>query len=95
MPPLHTVAVIFAQFVLLAIAFIQLAMLVRAVLSLFGADEESTLGIFLATVTEPIILPARLLLSRIRALDGFPLDFSFILTYVFLTLIAGALPAIV
>lgn len=92
---MHTVAVIFAQFVLLALAFIQLAMLARAILSLFVADEESALGLFLAAVTEPIILPARLLLSRVRALDGIPFDFSFILTYVLLTLISGALPAIV
>ena len=92
---MHTVIVIFAQFVLLAISAIQLAMLVRAILSLFGMGEDGALGVFLAAVTEPIILPARLLLSRIRALDGLPIDFSFILTYVVLTLIAGALPAIV
>ena len=91
---MHTVTVIFAQFVLLSLAFIQLAMLARAILSLFGLDEESGLGYFLAIVTEPIILPARILLSRIRALDGIPIDFSFILTYILLTVIAGALPAV-
>ena len=91
---MHTFAVIFSQFVLLLIGFLQLAMLARAILSLVGIDEESGIGAFLATVTEPVILPARLLFSRISALDGLPIDFSFIVTYLLLSLIAGALPAI-
>ena len=93
-PPLHTAVVIFAQFVLLLIGFLQLAMLVRAILSLVGLDEESGIGAFLAAVTEPVILPARLIFSRIGALDGLPIDFSFIATYILLSLIAGALPVI-
>ena len=91
---MHTVTVIIANFVLIALGFIQLAMLVRAILSLLGFDESGTLGAFLALVTEPVILPARILLSRVQALDGFPLDFSFLLTYFLLTLISGALPAV-
>lgn len=92
---MHTVAVIISQFVLLAIGFLQLAMLVRAILSLIGLEEESGIGIFLVAVTEPIILPARLLLSRISALDRLPIDLSFIVTYLLLSLIGGALPVIV
>ena len=91
---MHTAAIIISRFLLLAIGFLQLAMFVRAILSLFGVDEESGLGAFLAAVTEPVILPARLLLSRIRALDGLPIDLSFIVTYLLLSLIAGALPVI-
>ena len=91
---MHTVAVIISQLVLLALGFLQLAMLARAILSLFGVDEESGIGLFLAAVTEPIILPARLLLSRIEALQRLPIDFSFIVTYLLLRLITRLLPTV-
>ena len=91
---MEIIAIILSRTVLLALAAVQLAMLVRALMSLFGFDEESVLGTFLMLLTEPVILPARLLLSRIRALEGLPIDLSFLTTYLLLSLLTYSLPII-
>ena len=91
---METVAIILSRFVLLALGTIQIAMFVRMIMSLFGFDEEGGLGTFLAFLTEPVILPVRILLSRIRALEGLPIDLSFMLTYILISFITYSLPII-
>ncbi len=66
-------------------------LLVRAILGFF-ADESSKFLIFSCIVTEPIIYPVRVLLSRIPALDDLPIDISFMVTYLILILVQAALP---
>lgn len=91
---METVAIILSRFILLAIGAVQLAMFLRMILSLLGMDEEGGLGAFLLLLTEPIILPVRLILGRIRALEGVPLDLSFIVTYLLLSLLSYSLPIV-
>ncbi len=73
------------------ISIMVLLLLVRAVLSFF-ASEESRLLIFSCIVTEPVIYPVRVLLSHIPALEDFPIDISFMVTYLILILVQSALP---
>lgn len=58
----------------------------------FFASEDSKLHIFCAIVTEPVVYPVRVLLSRIPALEGFPIDMTYMATYLILIIIQSALP---
>jgi uncharacterized protein YggT (Ycf19 family) len=90
---MQTALLLLARTVLAALAAIELCMLLRAILSLF-ADPESTLLSFCYAVTEPVILPFRVMLSRFESLDSIPLDIPFLVTYVVLALVGGLLPAV-
>lgn len=85
---------VIARTVQLLLGFLELAMFLRAILSWFVTDEENRLMIFLYAVTEPIILPIRVLCSKIRALDESPLDVPFFITMLLLTLLNGLLPVL-
>ena len=67
-------------------------LLLGRVLIGFFADEESSLYSFCYAVTEPVVSPVRNLLARIPALDGFPIDFSFMATCLIISIVQMALP---
>lgn len=71
----------------LLISGIELLMLIRALLSWFPIDEDSTLLRFLYAVTEPVIFPVRALLARLGWFQDFPLDVSFFLTFLLLSVL--------
>ena len=73
------------------------AMLLRAILSWFDTGRGgfiSALTGILTMVTEPIILPVRFLLSRIPAASNLPIDLSFFITFILLSLLQVFLPAL-
>ena len=69
------------------------AMLFRSLRAIFtmGA-EENGLDIFLIAVTEPAILPARILMGEAAA--EFPLDLPYTVTYFALILLKNMLPSV-
>ena len=75
-----------------AIGALQMAMFARAILSWFpgvgGRFEE-----FLYTITEPFIEPVRMLLDRFESIAGLPIDISFLVTFILLSLIQSMLGA--
>ena len=71
----------------LLLGFLELMMLVRAVMSWFPIDEENAILRFAYTVTEPFIYPVRLLLERIPAFREMPIDISFFVTFLLLSLV--------
>lgn len=73
------------------LSLLQLAMLVRALMSWIPSLRGSMLDNILYQITEPIILPFRQLLSRIPALQGFPLDLSFLAAYIALSVLINLL----
>ena len=75
-----------------ALGALQILMLVRAVMSWFMPDEDNRLYLFVVSVTEPVIFPVRALLERIPAIAELPLDLSFMVTYLLLSLIQSLLP---
>ena len=81
---------ILVQFISYAIEIITLAMLIRAVISWFY-DGDGAFVRLLYFITEPIIMPIRLLLVKMNWLQQSPLDFAYLLTYVVLFLIRFAL----
>lgn len=64
---------------------IQLAMLLRAVLSWFPLENRFI--DFLHNVTEPFIYPIRRLFERFGWFQGMPIDISFMVSYILLSII--------
>ena len=69
-----------------ALMLIQTAMLIRAVLSWFMLDGNRFVD-FLHAVTEPFVYPIRRLLQKMNWLQGTPIDFSFMLTYLIISVL--------
>ena len=71
----------------LLITCIEFVMVLRALLSWFPIDEDSALLRFLYAVTEPVLFPVRALLARLGWFQDFPLDVSFFLTFILLSVL--------
>ena len=84
-----TMEIIFALTVLtirFILSAVTLAMFVRAVLSFFPI-EEGAIHSFLALITEPFILPIRILFDKLNIATGIPLDIPFFVSYLLLTIL--------
>jgi len=73
---------------LILIQFLSWMMMLRAILSWFPINPDNPVVRFLRFVTEPIIAPFRSLLSRSGLFSNLPLDFSFIIAFIVLQLLA-------
>ena len=73
-----------------AIGALQMAMFARAVLS-WLPDVAGRLEDFLITITEPFIEPVRALLDRSETIRGLPIDISFLVTFILLSMIQSML----
>ena len=76
---------IVANVVIIFLSVLELAMLLRAILSMFMVD-----GIIIAVLiafTEPFILPIRLLFKKLNLFQGSPLDFSGLVAMVLISVI--------
>ena len=71
----------------LLLSAVTLAMFIRAILSFFPI-EEGAVHSFLALITEPLILPVRILFDKLGFDIGIPLDIPFFVTYLILTIIS-------
>ncbi len=71
----------------LLINFLQIMMFIRGILSFFPVNEDSGVPRFVFAVTEPIIMPVRLLLSHFPAFSNLPIDLSFSITFLLLFLL--------
>ncbi len=74
------------------IMVLQILFLVRAICSLFFMEGDNAFMRFLYVATEPVIYPFRKLLERSEKLRDFPLDLSFLMAVVALSLIQALLP---
>ncbi len=59
---------------------LQSAMLLRAILSWIPGADDNILSDFIYTVTEPVIVPIRLLFEKLGLFDDSPFDVSFFFT---------------
>lgn len=67
------------------------AMFVRAILSWFPSGSEGVLDNFVFTLTEPFIVPVRALLERIEWVRNAPVDISFFITFLIISLLFDAI----
>ncbi|MBP5231160.1 MAG: YggT family protein [Clostridia bacterium] len=71
--------------VLILIEVMGYLILARVIMSML-ASEESRIYLFCCAVTEPVVAPVRALLFKIPAMENSPIDFSFMATYLLLTI---------
>ncbi len=89
-----TILYILAKSVAIYLNLATYAMLGRVLLQFFANPEESRLYALLFMVTEPLILPFRLLLAKFNIGQNSPLDISFITACFGISLIRMFLPVI-
>ena len=75
----------------LMLNMVMLAMTLRAILSLFAVAPENKLYAISYMISEPIIVPVRFLFYKLNLFQSIPLDISFLVTYLLLSIIDGAL----
>ena len=75
---------------ILLLSFVQIAMLIRAILSWFPIDNRFV--DFVCTMTEPFIYPMRRLFEKMGWFQGLPVDVSFMASYLLITVILILLP---
>lgn len=73
------------------IELISLLLLIRAILSWFAGFGGGRLYDLLCSVTEPFLMPYRLLFDRLGIGQGFPIDLSYLATVLTLQLFASLL----
>ena len=73
------------------LSVLQLAMLVRAILSWFPMEPNKFTD-FLFGITEPIIYPYRALFNRLNWFQNLPIDIAFMAAYITLFIIGILLP---
>ena len=71
------------------LSVMQVAMLIRAVLSWFPQAADSAFGDLIATVTEPVVAPIRALADRFGWFRNSPIDYSFMIAYLLLFVLQG------
>ena len=82
--------VVLKMIVLTGINMLDVAMLARAILSWFPA-EDSKLSEILFKITEPIIYPFRRLYHRMNWFQQMPIDMAFLSAMIMLSLLSFAL----
>lgn len=78
------------------LGFFRLVLCVSAIMSWFPIfDEDNVIVDLIDRICEPILYPARLLVDRSGFLASLPIDVSYIITYIALSVIGAVLPVIV
>lgn len=81
---------IIKNIVIILLTVVQFAMLARAILSWFPIDNKFV--DFLHAITEPFIVPVRLLFEKMNWFTGLPIDVSFFVTYLIISIVLIFLP---
>lgn len=77
------------------IGLVNTALFLRAILSWFMREWDNKFMQALCTLTEPVLMPMRKLLSRFEFVRSFPIDLSFIATWLALDIIQVVLSSII
>ena len=80
---------VFAGTVQTLLLVLEICMLLRAILSWFPIRDDNPILAFVAMVTEPIIVPVRALFERLGWFQNSPIDVSFFVAYLLLTILGA------
>lgn len=73
----------------LALLFaLELCMLIRAILSWFPIKDDNPILLFVTMVTEPIVAPIRALFDHFGWFRNIPIDISFFVAYILLSIVS-------
>ena len=70
---------------------LEIAMLLRAILSWFPISEDNPFVLFVTMLTEPIVAPIRALFERMNWFQNIPIDISFFVAYLLLSVVSTVL----
>ena len=70
---------------------LEIAMLLRAILSWFPISEDNPFVLFVTMLTEPIVAPIRALFERMNWFQNIPIDVSFFVAYLLLSVVSTVL----
>ena len=82
-----TVFTVITDVVVLLLLGVQIAMMLRAILSWFFMDSNKFVD-FLYAITEPFIVPIRLLFEKLGWFQNLPIDVSFMVSYLLLSVLS-------
>ena len=82
---------IFARTAIALLAAVELCMLIRAILSWFPIKDDNPILLFVTMITEPVVAPIRALLEKLGWFRNIPIDISFIVAYILLSIVSTAL----
>ena len=85
-----TILTVVTDIVVLLLLGVQIAMMLRAILSWFPIDSNKFVD-FLYVITEPFIVPIRLLFEKLGWFQNLPIDISFMVSYLLLSLLSFVL----
>jgi len=88
---LDTVSFVVSTVCFYLLEFLQLSMLLRAVLSWLPLSDDNKLEAFVYSITEPIIYPIRALFDKFEGLRNFPLDIPFFVAFIILSTLSTIL----
>ena len=66
---------------------LEICMLLRAILSWFPIREDNPILLFVTMMTEPLVAPIRALFERLGWFQNLPIDISFFVAYLLLTML--------
>ncbi|MBO5327137.1 MAG: YggT family protein [Clostridia bacterium] len=70
---------------------LEIAMLLRAILSWFPISEDNPFVLFVTMLTESIVAPIRALFERMNWFQNIPIDISFFVAYLLLSVVSTVL----
>ncbi|MBR7116675.1 MAG: YggT family protein [Clostridia bacterium] len=91
---METVLYIIAKVVEIFLSLMSFAMLMRVLLQFFVDITENKLYSLCVVLTEPIVIPFRLLFAKFNIAENSPLDVPFMVAYLALTGLTMFLPII-
>lgn len=91
---METVFYILAKIVQIFLSVISFAMLMRVLLQFFVDIQKNKLYAISVALTEPIVVPFRVLFAKLNIAQNTPLDLPFMVAYLAVWLVSAFLPLI-
>lgn len=91
---IYIVGFLFTETIRALLMAVLSAMYLRMILSFFDFGEESNILLFTCAVTEPFIVPVRIIVERFESVASMPIDISFCISFIILSMLRTFLPAL-
>lgn len=91
---MDTAVLLFKNIIFVLLEVLQFAFLLRAIMSWFDRGEPGMISSFLIFVTEPVIMPIRMLFDRKKLFQNSMIDIPFFISFMLLMFIQTFLTVI-
>ena len=88
---METVTFVVTRICTIALDFLSFALLIRVVLFWIPLDEDNKIDSFFYAITEPVIIPMRLLLDRFESIRMMQIDIPLLLTAIVISILSTVL----